>query len=142
MKRHLFVTVILIMAVLAASCGKKAVKKVSEDSRTATQTFAVVDAIRKAYLSKDVAEIEKNTTRDGLRAITSEMKSFDSAKLDFNPVLVEIEEGNVNLNVSWIGTWTKGGKATEERGMAVFVLKGMPLKVDAVLRANPFKYPE
>ena len=142
MRRHLFVTVILIMAVLAASCGKKAVKKVSEDSRTATQTFAVVDAIKKAYLNKDVSEIEKNTTRDGFRAITGEMKSFDSAELDFNPVLVEIDEGTVNLNVSWIGTWTKGGKTTQERGMAVFVLKGMPLKVDAVLRANPFKYPE
>src|SRR5208337_3917757 len=99
MKRLPFVAVVLIMAVLAASCGKKAVKKVSEDSRTATQTFAVVDAIKRAYLNKDVSEIEKNTTRDGFRAITSEMKSFDSAELDFNPMLVEIEEGTVSLNV-------------------------------------------
>ena len=142
MKRLLFVAVVLIMAVLAASCGKKAVKKVSEDSRTATETFAVVDAIKKAYLKKDVLEIEKNTTRDGFREISSMMKSFDSAELDFNPVLIEIEEGTVSYNVSWTGIWTKGGKKTEERGMAVFVLKGMPLKVDAVLRANPFKYPE
>ena len=142
MKRLLFVAVVLIMAVLAASCGKKAVKKVSGDSKTATETFAVVDAIKKAYLKKDVLEIEKNTTRDGFREISSMMKSFDSAELEFNPVLIEIEEGTVNYNVSWIGTWTKDGKKTEERGMAVFVLKGMPLKVDAVLRANPFKYPE
>jgi len=142
MKRLLFVAVVLIMAVLAASCGKKAVKRVSEDSKIATETFAVVDAIKKAYLKRDLLEIEKNTTKDGFREINSMMKSFDSAELDFNPVLVEIEEGTVNLNVSWTGAWTKDGKTTQERGMAVFVLKGMPLKVDAVLRANPFKYPE
>ncbi|HKN19741.1 MAG TPA: hypothetical protein VJW95_08090, partial [Dissulfurispiraceae bacterium] len=140
MKRLLFAAVVIIMAVLAVSCGKKAVKKVSEDSKTATDTFAVVEAIREAYLKKDVSEIEKNTTKDGFREISGEMKTFDSAALNFNPVLVEIEEGTVNFNVSWVGTWTKGGKTTEQRGMAVFVLKGTPLKVDAVLRANPFKY--
>jgi len=142
MKRLLFVAVVLIMAVLAASCGKKAVKRVSEDSKIATETFAVVDAIKKAYLKRDLLEIEKNTTKDGFREINSMMKSFDSAELDFNPVLVEIEEGTVSYNVSWTGTWTKDGKTTQERGMAIFMLKGAPLKVDAVLRANPFKYPE
>lgn len=142
MKRRLFVAVVLIIVVLAASCGKKAVKRVSEDSKIATETFAVVDAIKKAYLQKDLSEIENNTTKDGFREISSLMKSFDTAELDFNPVLIEIEEGTVNYNVSWTGTWTKDGKKTQERGMAVFVLKGMPLKVDAVLRANPFKYPE
>ncbi|HXW68369.1 MAG TPA: hypothetical protein VEJ88_02075 [Dissulfurispiraceae bacterium] len=142
MKRLLFAAVVIIMAVLAVSCGEKAVKKVSEDSKTATETFAVVEAIREAYINKDVSVIEKNTTKDGFREISSEMKNFDSAALNFNPVLVEIEEGTVNFNVSWVGTWTKGGKTTEQRGMAVFVLKGTPLKVDAVLRANPFKYPE
>lgn len=144
MKRLFFVAVVavLILAVLAASCGTKAVKKVSEDSKTATETFAVVDAIKDAYLKRDVSGIEKKTTKDGFRRISSVIKSFDSAKLDFNPVLVEIEEGTVNFNVSWIGTWTKDGKTTEERGMAVFVLKGVPLKVDDVLRVNPFKYPQ
>ncbi len=142
MKRLLFVAVVLIMAVLASSCGKKTVKKVTEDSKTATATFAVVDAIKKAYLARDVFEVQKNTTRDGFKAISGVMKSFDSAELDFTPVLVEIEEGTVNYNVSWTGTWKKDGKISQERGMAVFVLKGMPLKVDAILRANPFKYPE
>ncbi len=142
MKRLLFVAVVLIMAVLAASCGKKTVKRVSEDSKIATESFAVVDAIKKAYLKKDISGIEVNTTKDGFREISSLMKSFDSAELDFNPVLVEIEEGTVTYNVSWTGTWTKNGKTTQQRGMAVFVLKGVPLKVDAVSRANPFKYPE
>ena len=108
MKRLLFVAVVLIMAVLASSCGKKTVKKVTEDSKTATATFTVVDAVKKAYLARDVFEIQKNTTRDGFKEISSVMKSFDSAELDFTPALVEIEEGTVNYNVSWTGTWMKG----------------------------------
>jgi hypothetical protein len=142
MRKFFGVALVLIMAVFVVSCGKTAVKKVSEDSKIATETFAIVEAIKESYINKDVLGIEKNTTKDGFRAISSVLKTFDSAELTFNPVLVEIEEGTVSLNISWKGTWKKGGNTTAERGMAVFVLKGMPLKVDAVLRANPFKYPE
>jgi hypothetical protein len=142
MKRLFWMAVVLIMAVFVVSCGKAAVKKVSEDSKTATETFSIIDAIKEAYINKDLLGIEKNTTVDGFRAISSVIKTFDSAELTLNPVLVEIEEGTVTLNVSWKGIWKKGGKTTEDQGMAVFVLKGMPLKVDAILRSNPFKHPE
>ncbi|MBF0560300.1 MAG: hypothetical protein HQL08_16140 [Nitrospirae bacterium] len=142
MKRLCLAALVFIMSVFVVSCGKTAVKKVSEDSRITSESFAIVEAVKDAYIRKDAAGIENNTTRDGFRAITGAMKSFDSAELTFNPVLVEIDEGNVSVNVSWKGVWHKGGKTTEERGMAVFVLKGMPLKIDAVLRANPFKYPD
>jgi len=142
MKRLFCVALLLIMAVFAVSSGKKEVKKVTEDSKTATETFAIVDGIKEAYLKRDVFGIEQNTTRDGFRAINSVIKSFDSAELIFTPVLVEIDGGTVNVNVSWKGTWKKAGKTTEERGMAVFTVRGVPLKVDAVLKSNPFKYPE
>lgn len=139
--KRLFAAGLAVLLLLSA-CGKKEVKKVSDDSKTATEAFAVADAIRNAYLGKDVLAIEKNTTKDGFRAISGVLKPFDSAELIFAPVWVEIEEGVVNLNVSWNGTWRKSGKVREERGMAVFVMKGAPLKIDNVLRANPFKYPE
>lgn len=142
MKRFVPMTVVLVMVVFVVSCGKKEVKKVSEDSRTATETFAIADGIKNAYLKRDLFGIESNTTRDGFKQITSVIKSFDSAQLTFSPVLVEIDGGNVNLYVSWKGTWTKDAKTTEDRGMAVFVFKGVPLKVDSILRGNPFKYPE
>ncbi|MGD0282807.1 MAG: hypothetical protein ABSB95_10640 [Dissulfurispiraceae bacterium] len=142
MKRLFWVAIALIMAVFVVSCGKAVVKKVSEDSRTATEIFSIADAIKEAYINKDVLGLEKNTTTDGFKAIKSVVKAFDSAELTFNPVLIEIEEGNVTLNVSWKGAWKKGANTTEAQGMAVFVFKGMPLKLDAVLRANPFKYPE
>ncbi|MBI3592049.1 MAG: hypothetical protein HY099_00935 [Nitrospirae bacterium] len=140
MKRLLIL--MLIMFVFIASCGKKEVKKVSEDSKIATESFGVIEAIKEAYVKKDVLAIEKNATKEGFRAISGVVKSFDSAELTFSPVLVEIEDGAVHLNVSWKGIWKREGKTTEERGMAIFALKGRPLKVDNILRANPFRYPE
>lgn len=141
MKR--LVLVMLILPLLVASCGgKKETKRVSEDSRIATEAFEVAETLRDAYVRKDVAALENTTTKEGFPAVSRGLRNFDSAELTFAPVYVEIVEGAVNLNVSWRGVWKKGGAATEERGMAVFVLKGRPLKVDAVLRANPFRYPE
>lgn len=140
MKRFLLLA--LIMFVFVASCGKGEVKKVSEDSKIATEAFALAETIRAAYTKRDLAIIEKNATREGFRTISSALRSFDSVDLTFSPVWVEIEDNVVHLNISWKGTWQKGSKKTEERGMAVFVLKGRPLKVDNILRVNPFRYPE
>jgi len=44
--------------------------------------------------------------------------------------------------VAWKGIWTVGGEITRERGSAVFLLEGSPLKISKVLRGSPFKYPE
>ncbi len=132
----------LIALVFVGACGKKQVKRTSEDSKLATEAFAVAETIKEAYLKRDISGIEKNTTKDGFRSVEGVMKSFDSAELVFNPVLVEMEDNTVNLNISWTGKWKKGGNTTEERGMAVFIMSGRPLKVDNILRSNPFKYPE
>ncbi|HAK89251.1 MAG TPA: hypothetical protein DHV16_06560 [Nitrospiraceae bacterium] len=140
MKRFLIAAI--ITALFIAACGKKEVKKVSEDSRVATEAFALAETIRAAYANRDMSAIEKNSTREGARAIIGGMKAFDSVNLTFNPAWVEIDGDTVNLNVSWKGIWKIGGKTIEERGMAVFVLKGSPLKTDNVLRANPFRYPQ
>ncbi len=139
MKRLLIYAIIVF--VFVASCGKGEVKKVSEDSKIATEAFSLAEKIREAYTKKDLSTIEKNSTREGFRTISSAFKTFDSVDLTFSPVWVEIEDNVVHLNISWKGTWQKGGKTMEERGMAVFVLKGRPLKVDNILRANPFRYP-
>ena len=139
MKRLLIAAI--IMAVFIAGCGKKEVKKVSEDSRIATEAFALAETIRAAYANRDLSAIEKNSTREGARAIIGGMKAFDSVDLTFNPAWVEIDGDTIHMNVSWKGTWKKGGKITEERGMAIFILKGSPMEVDNVVRANPFRYP-
>lgn len=141
MKR--LVLVMLVLPLLVASCGgKKEVKRVSEDSRIATEAFGVAEAVRDAYARKDIGAIENNTTKEGFQAVSRGLRNFDSVDLVFAPIYVEIIEGTVNLNISWKGVWKRGGTESEERGMAIFVLKGRPLRVDTVLRANPFRYPE
>lgn len=139
MKR--LVTAFLIMLVLTAACSK-GVKKVSDDSKMAVEAFAAADAIRDAYVKGDNRKIELYTTRDGYRTIISVMKKFDSAELSFNPTWVEIDSGRTLLHVGWKGKWKKGDDVFDERGAAVFVLRDRPLRVDNILRSNPFRYPE
>ncbi len=137
--------ILLIFCVLLFfinSCGKKEIKTVSEDSRIAIEAIGIIEKIKGAYLKNDISTIEANTTKDGFRSIRSVLKGFDSADLSFQPAWVEIQKDVVYVNISWKGRWKRGGKTTDERGMAIFALKGMPLKVDNILRANPFIYPE
>jgi len=141
--QNLFLILICCILIFsAASCGKKEVKRVSEDSIIATEAFGLIEKIRDAYIKGDLPAIERNTTKDGFKAIAAAKRAFDSADITFSPVWVEIENDAVNVNVSWKGIWQKAGRSIEERGMAVFVLKGRPLKFDNVLRANPFRFPE
>ncbi len=138
----IFHFVFFIFIFLMASCGKKEVKPVSEESKTAQEAFRVAEVIKDAYINNDSITIEKNSTRDGYLKIIEERKSFDSAELSFTPRWVEIENTHVNLHVSWIGTWMVKGKKIEDRGLAIFVMEGKPLKLAKILRANPFKQPE
>jgi hypothetical protein len=127
---------------LLVSCGKKEVKQVSEDSKTAQEAFMLADVVKDAYIKNDLYSLEKNTTKDGYKDIIEARKNFDSAELFFSPHWVEIEDSMVNLQVSWKGTWTVKGKRIEDRGLAVFVMEGRPLKLAKVLRDNPFRKPD
>ncbi|MCE5312738.1 MAG: hypothetical protein LLF86_06245 [Nitrospiraceae bacterium] len=142
MRKFSIAAVLICLALLVVSCGKKEVKKTTIDSKLATESFAVAEALRSAYVNRQIAVMENHTTKNGFKNITSVLKTFDAVELTFTPVWVDIQGDKVQLNVSWKGKWTSAGNITEERGMAVFELKGTPLKVDAVLRANPFRYPE
>lgn len=132
----------LILLIFVAACGKKEVKKVSADSALTTEAFAVAEKIREAYLKGDRATIERYTTGAGYRSIIAARKSFDSAELTFSPMLVEIYGDTIHLYISWNGTWKRGGKTTEDRGLADFIMKEKPLKLDEILRENPFSRPE
>ncbi|MFO0752340.1 MAG: hypothetical protein U0411_03320 [Thermodesulfovibrionales bacterium] len=142
MKRLLLYALLMLALVVSCSSGKKEVRRESADSKIAKEAFALSETLREAYVKRDTSVLEKNTTREGFRALTGVMRPFDTARLSFNPVWVEIEDGTVQMNVQWNGHWLKGDHVTEERGMAIFVLQGKPLKLDKILRANPFKYPE
>jgi hypothetical protein len=124
------------------SCGKQEVKPVSEESKIAQEAFKLAEVIKNAYVKNDRSTIERNATKEGYQELIGAMKSFDDAELFLTPRKVDIEDSTVYLNLTWNGTWTVGGKKTEDRGMAIFVMEGRPLKLAHVLRANPFIQPE
>lgn len=139
--RILFLLTVLSLLLLSA-CGGKEAKKVSPESLLAQEAFELAETLKSAYVEKDRARLEVHSTENGYRELISSMKSFDSAELTFTPTWVEIQDATVHLTVSWKGTWAMKGQNTEERGMAVFVFEGKPLKLAQVQRANPFRQPE
>lgn len=132
----------LVSLLFPVGCGKKEVKPVTQESKTAQEAFELAATIKKAYEEKDKSALEEHTTAEGYRELISAMKSFDSAELTFTPTWVEIKDSSVSLNISWKGAWTVRGTVTNESGLAVFVLEGSPLKLSKILRENPFRQPE
>ncbi|WP_297209953.1 MULTISPECIES: hypothetical protein [Thermodesulfovibrio] len=136
------ILILLIILTLVACGGKKQVKQPSTEYLATTEAFKVVDEIRVAYQNKDNSGIRKNSSEAAYREIIASIKPFDKAELEFLPVLVEMEGDGMRLYVSWNGKWSYLGKETEERGLASFYLKGKPLKVEKIIRGNPFRYPD
>lgn len=137
------IALILALVLIFSGCGGKKVKKeTSQEYLHFTQAYRVIDEIRVAYLSQDSEGIRKNTSEATYAQIVSAIKSFEKAELEFTPVLVEIQGDKTKLHVSWNGKWSLGGKELEHRGLASFVLKGNPPKLERILRGNPFRVPE
>lgn len=140
MKKALILLLIAVLPLL--SCGKKEVKKVTDESKTAHEAIALAEGIKEAYLKKDLAVIENNTTKEGYRELLGAIKRFDKAELTFSSKWVEIEKTSVSMKIAWSGKWVVSGETTEERGTALFIFEGSPLKLSRILRANPFRQPE
>lgn len=136
------VMLIFFAGLFLVACGKKEVKPVSPESKLTQEAFQLADTLRKAYLKNDRESLERNSTQDGYRQIAQALKSFESADLTFTPTWAEIQDSTVKLTVSWKGTWVVRGKTTEDRGSAIFVMEGEPLKLAQIQRANPFAQPE
>jgi hypothetical protein len=139
--RILFLLTVSFLLLLTA-CGGEKVKKVSPESQLAQEAFELAETLKSAYVEKDRTSLEINSTESCYRELIGSMKSFDGAELSFTPTWVEIQDPTVHLTLSWKGTWSMKGKTTEERGLAVFVFEGKPLKLSQIQRANPFRQPE
>jgi hypothetical protein len=142
MKRLFALGLILLVFVLVGSCGKKEVKKPTADSMATVAAFEVIENLRQAYVKNDRDLLERNTTKLGYVNIAGGRKSFDSVEMTFAPALVEIYSDAVHVSVQWNGVWKRGDNTIEDRGLAVFVLKEKPLKLDNILRVSPFNKPE
>lgn len=141
MRNALYILIIIFPLIL--SCGKQEVKPVSEESKIAQEAFNLAEVIKNAYVKNDRLTIERNSTKEEYQELIGAMKRFDNAELFLTPRKVDIKEDlTVYLSLTWNGTWTEGGKRTEDRGMAIFVMEGRPLKLSRILRENPFVQPE
>ncbi|TAL26987.1 MAG: hypothetical protein EPN94_02195 [Nitrospirae bacterium] len=136
------IALLLIALFVLISCSSKDVKQETDESKTAKEAFAVAEAVKDAYLKKDLSAIESNTTKEGYREILGAIKNFDKAELTFSHKWVELDKSAVSLKIAWSGTWVVSGQTTEERGTAIFVFEGSPLKLNRILSTNPFRQPE
>ncbi len=132
----------VIAPVLLASCGGKEVKPVSAEARLAQDAFKLAETLKNAYQENDRSTLERNSTKDEYKELIGAVKVFDRAELTFTPTWVEIRDSSVYLTISWKGTWTVKGKSTEERGQAIFMFEGSPLKLAQIQRSSPFSQPE
>lgn len=135
-------SVFVVLFILSACGGKKEVKQVSMESKVAQEAISVMESIKGLYIKKDLPPIAERATQEAYKDIIDSIKHFDSVELTFTPRYVEIDQSKVYLNIAWKGTWSVGGESFRERGMAVFLLEGKPLRLSRILRGNPFKYPE
>jgi hypothetical protein len=134
---------LLILVVIFPACSKKEVKPPSQDSKTALEAFELAEGMRKAYVERTFRDLMQYCTEEAYDGIIRDIKKFRSVDLAFTPRWVEMEGETVLLNVSWKGRWAmEEGGVREAQGMAVFELKGKPLKLTRILRDNPFSQPE
>ena len=121
---------------------KKEVKQTTQESKSATEAFGIAETIKNAFVKKDSTTLQRNTTEAGMKDVMSGKQAYDSVDITLTPRWVEIEGEQMLVNISWKSSWTLSGRKSEERGMAVFVMEGNPLKLTRILRANPFKLQE
>jgi hypothetical protein len=133
--------ILLCATLLLFACGKKEVKPVSIESKTSLEAFALADTIENAFMKKDKETILQNTSPEGYQDVMANTKPYDSVEFTFTPRWVDIDGSQVNLNVSWMSTWTASGRKVQDRGMAVFRMEGRPLKLTKIIRGNPFIFP-
>lgn len=136
------ITLLLLACMLLVSCSKKEVKQTTQESKSAIEAFGIAETIKNAFVKKDLTTLQRNTTEAGMKDVMSGKQAYDSVDITLTPRWVEIEGEQMLVNISWKSSWTLSGRKSEERGMAVFVMEGNPLKLTRILRANPFKLQE
>jgi hypothetical protein len=137
----LFFALLLVLFVLESCGGKKETKKVSPEVMTAREALNVANQLKDAYTGKDKAALKQLCTKKGYLALIGSMNSVDHADITFTLRWTDIEKGKVILYINWEGTWFWGNNKVNEKGLVAFVFTGKPLRLDEILRSNPFDQP-
>jgi hypothetical protein len=134
--------IVMVLALfIITSCAKKEVKVQPKDSVRARAAVERLQKVREYYVKKDSEGLRSMITAEGFKAIAANIKNFDSCELNFSPRWVDIKDDTILVLFAWDGTWRQSGQGTTEKGTAMFLFKGDPLRLDAILRDSPFVYP-
>lgn len=133
--------ILLIGALLLPGCGKDKVKP-SEDYLLSQKVFESIKTIKEAYLSKSKSTL-KNRIEDPLSERIINALSFKKAELSFNQRLVRITGSNVNVSLSWQGSWwVSGDRELKNRGVADLMFNRETLRLSGITGDNPFILPD
>ncbi len=131
---------LIIACLIFINCGGKKEIKPSADSVITQNSLRVIDAVKNAYQEKDGPVLLENMSPELSADITNRL-IFDSAELHFTPRMIKLKASTIMVNLNWHGTWVIKSDTIKNRGVAVFVLEGEPVKLIQVKGDNPFHTP-
>ena len=138
MKKTQVIFIILILTL--SGCGGKDKVKLSADYLLTTEAIETINVLKTAYQGKDIIRLKGISAPEIADRIAGGLY-FDSAELSFAPRTVRIKDQSVMVNTNWQGTWIINNNTFKNRGIAVFVFEGSPLKLVRIDGDNPFLIP-
>lgn len=133
-------TVLIILSFIFLSCGGKDKVKPSADSLLATEAIKSINIIKIAYQEKNKDILQNHLDSVIAESVLKEL-FFDKAELSFTPRMVQIDASIVMVNLNWQGTWLVKGNSLKNRGVAVLLFEGSPMKLIRVDGDSPFHIP-
>lgn len=138
MKKNQVIFITLILTLLG--CGGKDKVKPSADYLLTTEAIETINVLKTAYQGKDIIKLKGISSSEIADRVAGGL-FFDSAELSFAPRTVRIKDQSVMVNTNWQGTWIINNNTFKNRGIAVFVFEGSPLKLVRIDGDNPFHTP-
>ena len=132
------------LALVLLACGSQE-KRPSQDVLLAEQATKHIERLRSEYASMSMSGLEALCSAEAYEAIERDLgkNAHSPSTLEFVPEWVEISvDGTIEVRVGWSGTWTlSGGEEARDKGKAVFVLGGRPMRLQKLKGASPFAAP-
>ncbi|MBI4698030.1 MAG: hypothetical protein HY758_03745 [Nitrospirae bacterium] len=131
---------ILIILVFISGCSGKDKVKPSADSLLTTEALNDISIVRTAYQDKNNSALQNYLAPELYESISKQM-FFDRNDLSLSPQIVRIIGTEVMVTVNWQGVWTMKSEARKDRGVAIFVFEGSPMKLVRIDGDHPFLIP-
>ncbi|MBI4844715.1 MAG: hypothetical protein HY809_10435 [Nitrospirae bacterium] len=137
--KHIYF-LLLITALIPFACGKDEIQP-SYDSVVATNAMNAVNAVREAYVAKDITALEQKLDKDLFKTVSARLY-FENAELSFSaPRSVRISDPEVKVLLNWQGAWRVENSTRRDRGVSTMVFNIDTMKLIRIEGTNPLKVP-